>query len=98
MPKYQQKAINRALSDVAIYKFQLICAYKMNWVGKYCIKVDKYFASSQLCHVCGYKNPLVKNLSIRNWVCPNCNTQHDRDFNASHNIKNKGIKMLTDKQ
>ena len=97
MPKYQQKAINRALSDAAIYKFQLTCGYKMNWVGKYCIKIDKYFASSQLCHVCGYKNPLLKNLSVRNWICPNCNTQHDRDFNASHNIKTEGIKLLTSK-
>ena len=42
---------------------------------------------------CGYKNPLVKNLAIRKWECPNCHTKHDRDFNASINILNKGLSI-----
>ncbi|HIR48423.1 MAG TPA: transposase [Candidatus Faecimonas gallistercoris] len=33
-----------------------------------------------------YKNEKVKDLSVRNWICPNCKTYYDRDFNASYNI------------
>ncbi|WP_413787514.1 zinc ribbon domain-containing protein [Sharpea azabuensis] len=51
------------------------------------------YPSSQTCSSCGYKNPLVKNLSIIEWECPNCHAKHSRDTNASINILNKGLSL-----
>ena len=58
------------------------------------IKVDKFYPSSQLCNCCGFRNPLLKDLTIRYWTCPNCDTYHDRDENAAQNIKHEGLRLL----
>ena len=63
------------------------------WYGNDVIKVPTMYPSSQTCSYCGYKNPLVKNLAIRNWECPECHTKHNRDTNASINILNKGLEV-----
>lgn len=73
-----------------------ISNYKLRDRGGQLIKVGRFFPSSQLCSHCGFKNPLVKNLSIRHWDCPNCGTTGiDRDVNAAKNIKKEGIRLLT---
>lgn len=73
-----------------------ISNYKLKDRGGQLIKVGRFFPSSQLCSHCGFKNPLVKNLSIRHWDCPNCGTTGiDRDVNAAKNIKKEGIRLLT---
>ena len=90
----RQLRFGKSISDEGFGMFRSFCQYKLENEGKYFIKINKTFASSQLCHVCGYKNSITKDLNVRNWVCPNCGTEHDRDHNASLNIREEGKRIL----
>ena len=84
----------RAIADVSWSEFTRQLKYKAEWFGKVIVKIDKFYPSSQLCHVCGYKNSEVKDLNVREWECPECKTHHDRDVNAAINIRNEGLRVL----
>ena len=84
----------KAVSDVSWSEFCRQLEYKCLWYDKKFVRINTYFASSQLCSNCGYKNSGVKNLDIREWICPECNKHHDRDINAAINILNQGLKLI----
>lgn len=68
--------------------------YKMQAAWKYFLQSDRFFASTQTCSNCGYQNPDVKDLTVREWVCPKCGVVHDRDGNAGQNLLLDSTRML----
>ena len=84
----------KTISDVSWYELTRQLEYKSKWNGRNYIKIDTFYASSQLCFSCGYKNTNVKDLKVRDWICPFCNTKHDRDINAAKNILSEGLRKV----
>ena len=84
----------KSVSDNGWGMFTEFLRYKLEQAGKMLVKIDRFFASSQTCSCCGYKNSAVKDLSVREWTCPECGTHHDRDVNAAINIRNEGMRLV----
>nr|DAK84271.1 MAG TPA: endonuclease [Caudoviricetes sp.] len=85
----------KSIADVSWSSFVNMLTYKADWNGKKVIKIDRYFPSSQTCNICGYVNKETKDLSIREWECPVCHTNHNRDVNAAINILRLGLNKNT---
>ena len=90
----QSLNFGKSIADDGWGMFVTFLKYKLEETGKRLVKVNKFFASSQICNVCGYKNTATKNLSIRAWNCPECGAHHDRDINAAINIRNEGMRLV----
>lgn len=82
------------ISDASWYELTRQLEYKAEWNGRKYIKIDTFYASSQLCSACGYQNADIKDLSVREWTCPICGAIHDRDINAAKNILAEGLRQI----
>lgn len=87
----KNRAFALSISDAGWGEFIRQLEYKATWYGRLVCKISPYFPSSQMCHDCGVKNPAVKNLTVREWTCPNCGETHDRDENAALNIRREAL-------
>jgi len=83
----------KAIQEVEFYRFKVILQNKALMYNKQVTLIDRFYPSSKMCSSCGYKNKDLK-LSDRFWICPKCNTKHDRDINAARNILSEGEKLL----
>ena len=88
----ESKLNSKATYDNGFGIFRKMLKYKLENLGKKLIIVDKYFPSSKLCNVCGHKNELLS-ITDKTWECPNCHTVHNRDINASINLKKEGLRI-----
>lgn len=76
--------------------FRQMLEYKCEWYGKKLIVVAPQY-TSRICCECGQKNPAFNRmktrdwLAVRQWACPFCHAQHDRDVNASRNILKRAL-------
>ena len=84
----------KAISDCGWYELTQLIRYKSDWNNRQYIKIGRFTKSSQPCNICGYINTETKDLSVRQWICPQCGTIHDRDINAAINILNEGLRLL----
>ena len=94
MMKFSRNAKNYGDASWGNFVNKLLWKSSLNENNCQVIKADRLFASSQICHCCGFKNPITKNLAIRSWICPECGAEHIRDVNAAINLKENAIKNV----
>ena len=87
-------SLAKAISDAGWGEFRRQLTYKSEWYGRKLIVIDRFYPSSQLCSECGTRWAGTKDMSVREWICPNCGATHDRDVNAAKNILNEGLRLL----
>ncbi|MCC5624161.1 RNA-guided endonuclease TnpB family protein [Nostoc sp. CHAB 5715] len=89
----QNHKLAKSIHQVGWGMFCTMLKYKAEMEGKVYLEVDRFFPSSKTCHVClNQVGSLL--LDIRNWTCEKCQTKHDRDINASINLRDEGLRIL----
>ena len=86
--------LSQAVSDASFFEVKRQLLYKSEQYGGSVQLVDRWFPSSKTCHVCGWvKEDLT--LSDRVWMCEQCGTIHDRDWNAAIMVELEALRLRT---
>jgi len=94
----QEKKYSKYLTDASLNEIIRQITYKSKWKNKQYYQVATYYPSSQICHCCGYKNKIVKDVGIRTYECESCRNKLDRDINAAINLMDKGLEYYLKEQ
>lgn len=86
----KNRCLSKSISDASWSEFVRQLEYKARWYGRELIGIDRWYPSSKRCSDCGYTMPKMP-LSVREWVCPECGSTHDRDINAARNVLAAGL-------
>ena len=84
----------KSISDASFFEFNRELEYKARWNYKLISRIDRFYPSSQICSHCGNKSSQTKDLAVRTYICEDCGLEIDRDYNASINILNEGLRIL----
>lgn len=83
----------KSISDASWSEFVRQLEYKAHWYGKTLVGIDKWYPSTKRCSDCGHTVKSMP-LNMREWVCPECGSIHDRDINAARNVLTAGLAGL----
>lgn len=89
----KNRKLAKHIADASWFSLIQKLVYKAKAQGKHLVKIDQWFASSKTCSCCGHKVASLP-LEVRDWTCPVCHTEHDRDINAAINIRQQGVIKL----
>lgn len=89
----RNRSLSKAIADAGWGELVRQLEYKATWAGRQMVKLDRWFPSSKRCSCCGHTLASLP-LKVRDWTCPACATEHDRDLNAAVNIKAAGLAVL----
>jgi putative transposase len=84
------RRLARAIADMGFYELRRQLHYKTAWRGGQLVVLDRWYPSSKTCSHCGHRLDSLA-LSVRRWICPGCQTDHDRDHNAAINLRNMAV-------
>lgn len=84
-----QRLWGKKISDLGHSQFVAVLKQQAAKVGTNVIEIPRFYPSSKTCSECGYVVDELP-LKVRNWVCPNCGAEHNRDKNAAKNIVQVG--------
>jgi putative transposase len=86
----RNRRLSRSVADMGFFEFRRQLEYKAAMRGGLVVTADRWFASSKTCHRCGHKLDSLP-LRSREWTCPECGTNHDRDINAAINLREYAV-------
>ena len=86
----KNRHLSKSIGDASWSEFLRQLEYKAHWYGRELIGIDKWYPSSKRCSDCGHTVPKMP-LNVRQWTCPECGSEHDRDVNAARNVLAAGL-------
>ena len=90
--KNNHKHLRKEITNATFSEIIRILKYKSLWLNKIFIQVSPYYPSSQICSKCGNRNEEMKDIRVRELKCSKCGLEIERDYNASINILNEGLR------